>query len=77
MYKCEDCGELSSPGVKLNKVVVETRLHYFPYRKYANLVRIDGEWVWREDIGGKGLQIVREIGVCKECKEKRCPTIPS
>jgi len=69
-YRCDDCGEVSIPGERCYVVPVETREHTFPYRRNANFVRVGREEFFRDDRGGTGTQIVREVKVCGECVSK-------
>jgi len=63
MYRCALCGSNSEEHVARQMVVVETRDQRHPGRHYV--YRGEG----REDRGGFGKQIVREVGACKPCAE--------
>lgn len=67
MYRCGKCGLLSKEGEKRVTVVIQTRDHIFPFRRDVNVFRRNGSWVTRDDYGGVGKQIVREIGVHPSC----------
>jgi hypothetical protein len=55
MFKCDSCKKVSARGEKANKVVVETR-----EREYQH-----------DNTISKGSEIVKEITVCKKCKDLR------
>src|SRR6266436_8360596 len=80
---CSSDLKVQAARVKTVCVILERREHIFPFRKDANFVRqgpVDkrgGIHLWRpkkviktSDRGGRGLQIVREIRVCRQCQEK-------
>jgi hypothetical protein len=70
-FRCEDCQKVQPPGSRRYTVPVEWREHIYPYRRAANVFRINGELWMRDDRGGRGKQIVREVRVCGPCKSKR------
>ena len=70
MFKCQLCGRLSGPRVPESRVVIETRHKVYPYRKQANVYWFDGDKIKRDDPGGEGQEIVKEISVCPGCAEK-------
>jgi len=53
MYRCEDCGRITNPGEKQNRIVVEKR-----ERVYESL-----------DKTSKGWEIVKEVVICDSCKK--------
>lgn len=72
MYRCAHCGKISLPGSRAYRVVLETRSKTYPYRSKVNPYRrrlrsgkIDRQP--RDDSGGVGREIVREIVVCPKC----------
>ncbi len=52
-YRCEECGKVSKPGEKQNRIVVETREVDYEQKDFTRT---------------KGWEIVREIKVCDKCK---------
>ena len=66
-FRCEDCHEVQPPGTRRYTVVVETREKVYPYRRAANLVKVNREVFTRDDRGGKGYETVREVRVCGRC----------
>lgn len=62
-FRCAVCNKVSEPDTPAFKKVLETREKVYPYRSYANLNETD-------DPGGKGVETVKEVTVCKTCKEK-------
>lgn len=69
MYKCSICGNHSEPGETQHKVVVATRMHDHPPRDdaYPRRMTATGEKVARDDPGGRGPQIEREVNACSHC----------
>ena len=50
-----------------HRVVVETRLSTYPVRRDANRFLRDGRLKLRDDPGGRGREIAREVSACPEC----------
>lgn len=50
--------------------VVETRVKLYPVREKANWVmnRRKNRFVWVDDAGGEGKEVVRELALCARCK---------
>jgi hypothetical protein len=72
MYRCEICGELSQPYQPAHRIAYETRRTFYPKRPKANACykRLkDGgtKFVRRDDRGGTGYEIVREVTACGRC----------
>ena len=63
MYVCEDCGQQVPARTPATRVVVQTVITRHPPRTH----RLRGEARAREDRGGEGSQIVRELHVCPAC----------
>lgn len=80
VFRCQSCNKLSRPNEPATTIVVETRMHTFPWRKDANRFRVGSipspngvifrpaKLVTTNDRGGVGNQIVREIKVCVRCR---------
>lgn len=66
-YRCEVCKEPSQHGERANKVVTDTRQHQHPFRKDAFEVRVGSWYESRDDKGGTGTQIVKEVVMCEAC----------
>ena len=65
MFKCGKCGKVVPPGTRAQKLTVESREKVYPHRPKVFRVRTeDQKSKWRDDSGGKGQEIVREITVC-------------
>jgi hypothetical protein len=72
MFRCEQCGEVVSPGIAAVKCVVETRNREYPLRQ--NTSARPGKSKGRrgrrpDDPGGSGCEIVRELELCPSCAE--------
>ena len=71
MYRCEVCKELVPPGTVSKKVVVETREVNYPRRAAANRPKPgDSKRERRDDPGGRGSEIVREVIACPRCASR-------
>jgi hypothetical protein len=74
MFRCQHCGTVVPPRVSAERQVVETRPSVYPFRKEANTPKIQkgGTWKYedRDDPGGVGREIAREIQVCPSCKRQ-------
>ena len=77
MFQCHHCGTVTPPRVSAETIVIETRPRVYPFREDAQEVV-----VWRhgarkietrDDPGGTGWEIVREIRVCPPCKTSLQP----
>jgi len=81
MFRCEICKTSSKPGETQHKVVLATRIHNHPSRDdaYPSRMTMTGEKVARNDPGGRGSQIVREVNGCSRCalKVKHTVTVPA
>lgn len=77
MFRCHHCGTVTPPRVSAETIVVKTRPRVYPHRPYAQreLFRPEGlqRLVRRDDPGGTGWEIVREIRVCPPCKQALQP----
>ena len=60
MFKCDECGKNTEPGMSQHKKIIETRPRvYSEYDKKA-----------KEDVEiGRGSEIVQEISVCSDCQD--------
>jgi hypothetical protein len=67
MYRCDSCGRLAAPRVRSHRVVIETRDVIHPRRPNAQPVPGKPRKLWRDDPGGTGTQVVREIACCPGC----------
>ena len=71
-YKCGLCGETSQPHEKATRVITETRVKQYPFREAAHHYRnLTGGKVIKDDPGGVGQEIVKEILICSDCAETR------
>lgn len=73
MFRCQSCGQCSTPGVASVRVVLETRPKRYPFRPDVRWVfrwnKKDRKFKWEHDsdLGGVGTEIVREALVCPAC----------
>ena len=72
MFLCQQCGAVTPPRTSAELAVVESRPKVYPFRREVQRELIHDErrkaWVKRDDPGGVGREIVREIRVCQACK---------
>jgi len=68
MFQCGICKEQSKPGQKAHHIVVEQRAVTYPPRQQAHLYKdAMGKWMKRDDPGGQGTEIVREVLAHEKC----------
>lgn len=80
MFRCRECKKISKPGESSELVVVAKHLHTFPARLRAHkfkeatqisrsgkIIRKEGRISFKDDPGGRGMQIDKEIRVCQKC----------
>jgi hypothetical protein len=67
MYRCEICKTLVGPNVPSHKVVVEIRPVQYPHRRDANHFTKNRKIEKRDDPGGSGVEIAREVIACPRC----------
>jgi hypothetical protein len=71
MYRCELCKEVVAPNVPSHRVTIETREVRYPYRAGANRPAPQAKkHEKRDDPGGSGREIVREVMACPRCAGK-------
>lgn len=68
MFRCQICNKVSAPHEKMAHVVIEQKemQHRDPFIS-RNPHTGERVTTWKET--GKGRQIVKEIAICKACKE--------
>ena len=71
MYRCEICKHLIGPNIPSHKVVVETRPATYPVRREANHFTKNRKVEKRDDPGGSGFEIAREVIACANCAAKK------
>ena len=77
MYKCQICQQVIPANTKAQRVVVETRVRVYPFRKAVNqLALVKNKWVHPDDKGGTGREIVHEMIACPVCAATHCQTHP-
>src|SRR6266542_2709728 len=73
-FRCEICGMSVPPRTRLQRLVTDTRDKRYPARAAANRVveQAGGKRrvVWKDDPGGVGSEIAREVPVCPTCASK-------
>jgi len=67
MFRCQLCKCVAPPRTSPVRLVVERRKKKYPYRSHANYFTHNGHSHWRDDPGGEGEEIVKELVVCAEC----------
>ena len=83
MFRCQQCGAVTPPRVSTETIVVETRPRVYPFRAEAQEVVVwrngSRKIETRDDLGGTGWEIVRELRVCPPCKQslQPAPTPPT
>jgi hypothetical protein len=75
MFRCEVCLLPIGPGIRAQRVVVETREKKYPIRPRANrVIRLSENGKPKEsfadDPGGVGWEIVQERNVCPSCARR-------
>lgn len=72
MFRCDLCGKVTAASEPCTKLVLERKRVMHPRRK-GIFRRYDDEkrrWVWAEDPGGSGVQIVKQANACLECAKQ-------
>jgi len=67
MYVCQNCNTTVPANTRSYRVVTETRRKEYPWREKANVFVRDGKTEKRDDPGGRGVEIARELLVCPVC----------
>ncbi len=67
MYRCEICQKVAPARTKAARIVVETRPRSYPFRPRANRFVHERKVEYRDDPGGSGYEIVREVTACPDC----------
>ena len=72
MYRCQSCSSVVGPRNPATWITVKKREREYRPREHANKVRLAGKKkpMSRQDPGGTGWEIQREIKVCSSCSEK-------
>lgn len=71
MFNCGLCGKTSKAGERAVRVITEQRWATYP--KQVNVYHywdLEGKEIWKDDPGGQGSQIVREVLAHKDCADK-------
>lgn len=77
MFVCGLCFIYSKPGEKATHVVTHIREKIYPYRAAAHHFRDqEGMKCEKDDMGGVGTEIVKEVLACKVCGEATTTTNP-
>ena len=78
MFHCQGCQRLTHPGEPSSRKVVATKRVLYPPRLGVYPSKKDKKFSTRDDHGGTGSQIVREILVCERCAQGvDTPTLPN
>jgi hypothetical protein len=75
MYRCQLCNTVVAPGVRANRVVVETRPAEYPSRPKAHNQRVGRKVKHFDDPGGAGYEIAKEALACRSCAATHSPRI--
>lgn len=68
-YRCGQCGDVVGPGITMKRKVTQTREAIYPHRMKAFKYKDElGKIQWKDDPGGVGHEIVKEIPVCTACE---------
>ena len=67
MFPCGICHRTTEPGEKAFRVVTKTRPVTYPYIEDAHRFRQDGKKEIRDDPGGRGVEIAKEVTACGSC----------
>ena len=67
MYVCDRCKRLTPPHTALTRVVVSYCDVTYPFRGKANHFHRKHKHEYRDDNGGTGREIMRELRVCPSC----------
>lgn len=68
MFNCGVCGKTSKAGERAVRVSMESRwVTYPPIKNAHHYWDRDGREIWKDDPGGEGAQIVKEVLSHKEC----------
>lgn len=70
MYRCTICNTVVPPGVRANRIVLETRPAEYPSRPKAHTQRVGRKLKHFDDPGGAGYEIAKEGLACKNCAER-------
>ena len=69
MFRCQQCHAVVGPAVQEVRLVIESRCVTYPARRHVNRVVVNRRERWVDDPGGVGIEIVRELRVCRACAE--------
>jgi len=75
MYPCGKCGSVSRSGEKIRRRVLAYREVTYPHRVAAHPPEAPG-MRRRDDPGGVGWEIAREVPVCRMCDDHTVPVEP-
>lgn len=67
MFACGLCHEQSEPNERPERVVVETREKMYPERFHAHPYRRTNTKLYRDDPGGVGSEVVKEVIAHVKC----------
>ena len=70
MFKCGICSEQSKPKEKAFRVVVQHREKIYPARRAAHEWIVEGRTEVRDDPGGRGLEIAKEVLAHESCAKE-------
>jgi hypothetical protein len=67
MYVCDICHQVQPPQTPSSRVVIETRATTYARRTDANTFTKHHVTKYRDDPGGTGCEIARELTACPAC----------
>lgn len=73
MFRCHFCAACTPAKTKAARVPVETRARTYPRRLEAHTYDHNGKLKHKDDPGGIGYEVVREVLACPACaaRERR------
>lgn len=70
MFNCGVCLQSSAPREKASRIVIERRNITHPYISGAHKFKTsEGKNIFKDDPGGTGTSIVKEVMACVKCAE--------
>lgn len=69
-FICGVCGKSAPVGTKCKTIPIERKEFQHPYRNSVHVIKHeDGKKEYNPDVGGKGVQTVREVKACIKCAD--------
>jgi hypothetical protein len=76
MFRCQLCQCVVPPRTPCQHLILKNRSKKYPYRSRANVVAVNEphkkpKKEYRDDPGGQGQEIVKEVIVCPACAARK------